>query len=314
MFTNAFLESWRRLYPKHLPKKRATSANTKTGAGRADRRGGATSANLENENFRVFVRLHPNTTDLVSVESGSSPESSDTIDGFAFTRVLHRDASQQTVYDAVLAPDLEPTTTTSTEVDGVVCPTDRLNDGDREDGRGKEPNLTVFAYGATGSGKTHTLLGGSEGDSVDDGLIFRALSALYQRGDFPLRVSCVQIYKEQVLDLLANTEVTLVEKLINPGGGSGAVGGASGGLAGGAFEVANGVFADCETVLAATKVVQRAIASRVTRATARNEVSSRSHAVLTVVTRGGRKINFADLAGSERWGGDIFPFKSSCYR
>ncbi|GIQ91702.1 hypothetical protein KIPB_015073, partial [Kipferlia bialata] len=46
---------------------------------------------------------------------------------------------------------------------------------------GEEQDVTVLAYGVTGSGKTHTIFG----SATDPGLAFHMLTALYasQRGD-----------------------------------------------------------------------------------------------------------------------------------
>ena len=88
-------------------------------------------------------------------------------------------------------------------------------------------NATVFAYGQTGSGKTHTIegphAGGTEGEP-QEGLhlhagsgvaprtifeMFRQISALKEsdtNDDFSVECSYLEIYNEEVFDLLAVTE------------------------------------------------------------------------------------------------------------
>ncbi|XP_003703114.1 kinesin-like protein KIF18A [Megachile rotundata] len=66
-------------------------------------------------------------------------------------------------------------------------------------------NCSVFAYGATGAGKTHTMLGSSE----DPGITYRTVAELFaqieQQGEhreFNLGVTYLEIYNENVQDLL----------------------------------------------------------------------------------------------------------------
>ena len=74
-------------------------------------------------------------------------------------------------------------------------------------------NCTLFAYGQTGSGKTHTMEG-EIGDKEMEGLIPRMMRALFNQianssddsvndnHEFSIKVSYVEIYNEQVNDLL----------------------------------------------------------------------------------------------------------------
>ncbi|XP_061886760.1 kinesin-like protein KIF18A isoform X1 [Entelurus aequoreus] len=68
-------------------------------------------------------------------------------------------------------------------------------------------NCTVFAYGATGSGKTHTMLG----TQTERGVMYRTMKELFKRMDdvkeekeFAVAVSYLEVYNEQIRDLLAN--------------------------------------------------------------------------------------------------------------
>ena len=65
----------------------------------------------------------------------------------------------------------------------------------------------MFVYGATGAGKTHTMLGSLE----NPGLTFKTVMALYSRmkeaeaeegTHTEVAVSYVEIYNEQVIDLI----------------------------------------------------------------------------------------------------------------
>lgn len=65
--------------------------------------------------------------------------------------------------------------------------------------------FAVFVYGATGAGKTHTMLGSLE----NPGLTYRTVLELYQRleskkeeVDCEIAVSYLEIYNEMVVDLM----------------------------------------------------------------------------------------------------------------
>ena len=66
-------------------------------------------------------------------------------------------------------------------------------------------NCTVFAYGATGSGKTHTIIGNER----EPGVIYLAVMELFKKikscNDLEISISYLEIYNEHVYDLLAPT-------------------------------------------------------------------------------------------------------------
>ncbi|KAJ2119063.1 hypothetical protein IW147_006153 [Coemansia sp. RSA 720] len=157
-------------------------------------------------------------------------------------------------------------------------------------------SATVFCYGVTGAGKTHTI----QGTESEPGIIPRALEHVFmhqQRDayDYDIRVSYYEIYKEAVFDLLrprdsgtglpiredANRRIFvagLLEKQVT------------------SFEQFDAMY-------------QRACGNRRTASTKLNDQSSRSHAILTVHVQwrddvGAGKVwsgrlHLIDLAGSE---------------
>ncbi|KAJ2503348.1 hypothetical protein GGH96_000369 [Coemansia sp. RSA 1972] len=157
-------------------------------------------------------------------------------------------------------------------------------------------SATVFCYGVTGAGKTHTI----QGTESEPGIIPRALEHVFmhqQRDafDYDIRVSYYEIYKEAVFDLLrprdagaglpiredANRRIFvagLLEKQVT------------------SFEQFDAMY-------------QRACGNRRTASTKLNDQSSRSHAILTVRVQwrddvGAGKVwsgrlHLIDLAGSE---------------
>ena len=84
-------------------------------------------------------------------------------------------------------------------------------------------NACIFAYGQTGTGKTHTM----EGTEADRGLMFRALhtlfstasSGLYGAGpsaSYQFTVTLVEVYNDRITDLLSDeTKVLLLRAVSN---------------------------------------------------------------------------------------------------
>ena len=69
-------------------------------------------------------------------------------------------------------------------------------------------NATVFAYGATGAGKTYTMLG----TQSEKGIMPRAVSDLFKmlqifkNKEFKIQISYIEIYNEEIRDLLGDRE------------------------------------------------------------------------------------------------------------
>lgn len=163
-------------------------------------------------------------------------------------------------------------------------------------------NATVFAYGQTGCGKTHTMLGDLHNEQ-SKGIIPRACKHILTRigadkqniEGFDLSCSFIEIYNEQIYDLLDSKKAKR-ELKESPQGGV---------MIKDATQVK---IRDLETIY---QQLTRGNDNRSVGETAMNKDSSRSHCILTLhlqtsIVRDGRelvkksKLNLVDLAGSER--------------
>lgn len=167
---------------------------------------------------------------------------------------------------------------------------------------GRVPAVSVIAYGATGAGKTHTMLGegslrsGGEtarGESRQAGIIPRAVRDVFQANVSAATVSYLEVYNEKVFDLLSLDDGWEKHPLrVCEDDKNGVV------KVLGLTEVP---VRSANDVLAALK---RGNARRTTEATGANDVSSRSHALLQLSIRFGTAppstLCLVDLAGSER--------------
>ncbi|XP_037088371.1 chromosome-associated kinesin KIF4A-like, partial [Pollicipes pollicipes] len=165
-------------------------------------------------------------------------------------------------------------------------------------------NVTILAYGQTGSGKTYTMgtvYSSADGMTDQTGVIPRAMTDLFAHiaerddCDFLVRVSFLEIYKEQLFDLLSPRERADSQVDIREDG--------KGVKVTGLTEV------PVSDVTQTIACLERGGLCRVTGATAMNMRSSRSHAIFTVTLEqraraSGQltmaKLHLVDLAGSER--------------
>ncbi|KAG1855680.1 P-loop containing nucleoside triphosphate hydrolase protein [Suillus subalutaceus] len=156
--------------------------------------------------------------------------------------------------------------------------------------------VTIFAYGVTSSGKTHTM----QGTKACPGVIPRVVEAMFEqkavllRSNVELAVSYMEIYKDECYDLLVDRETA--PKLPVRENDVGQV------------FVANLSSVPIASVEEFTAIYSQASKQRSVGATNLNRSSSRSHAMLTLeVTMTDSsaersltgKINLVDLAGSE---------------
>ena len=169
-------------------------------------------------------------------------------------------------------------------------------------------NSTTLAYGVTGTGKTHTIFGDLALDNGEDGVAIKACEYLFQKlnkeyfdNDYEIKVSYIEIYNENVIDLLNNENENMSLMIIeDPNKG---------------VYVHNVKEFIINTVLDLKKLIWQGNKRRTMAPTNQNKFSSRSHAILQISLKrkkiNEKKNNFdiffskfliVDLAGSERGG------------
>ncbi|XP_030756162.1 kinesin-like protein KIF3A [Sitophilus oryzae] len=161
-------------------------------------------------------------------------------------------------------------------------------------------NATIFAYGQTGTGKTFTMTGNYQVSELRGIIpntfthIFTQIANSSEDRSFIVKVMYLEIYNEEVRDLLGsdpNKKLQIKERKD--------IGIYVKDLSG--FTV--------DSVESITQLMDRGNKNRITRSTMMNNVSSRSHAIFTIVVESKNrhtnkttvgKLNLVDLAGSER--------------
>ena len=163
-------------------------------------------------------------------------------------------------------------------------------------------NCTIFAYGQTGTGKTHTIQGELDPNHENAGIIPRSVQYVYDYlqsnyQDYSVRISFLQLYNEELSDLLGSEmgkKLRLMEDVKK----------------GGVYcqnlqEIPTATSKDVFALL------EKGVKNRTTAETALNENSSRSHSIFTIrlhtkeTVPGGEDLlktgtlNLVDLAGSE---------------
>jgi len=257
----------------------------------------ATSSSERTQNIQCFVRVRPlnsaekaarswsvldtpGTREVVVKEKANSSMTKT----FNFDRVFGAGSNQQDVYKAVVGPLVKQV------LQGYNC--------------------TVFAYGQTGTGKTYTMeglgeiRGAWEGDP-NAGIIPRSLSDLFDglrlsdATEWGVRVSFLELYNEEIFDLLSGNDDHTKLRLYEDGQKRGSV------IIQGLEEVQ---VRDKREVF---KILERGSIKRQTAETKMNANSSRSHTVFTVTVFVNQqsidgedmlkigKLNLVDLAGSE---------------
>ncbi|KAH9826726.1 Kinesin family [Teratosphaeria destructans] len=189
----------------------------------------------------------------------------------------------------------EPATTQQQLYDNEVAPTVKH--------LFKGCDVTLFAYGVTGTGKTHTMRGGKA--MADRGLIPRLLSAIYRRArriekdtegatQVEVVMSYYEIYTDRVYDLFEPPERRTPAGLPIRDVGNGKT------------QVVGLTERPCTTLKEFEQSYDQANVNRSTSATKLNAHSSRSHAILCVkviqTTGDETRVSTAsaiDLAGSE---------------
>ncbi|CAG9323475.1 unnamed protein product [Blepharisma stoltei] len=155
--------------------------------------------------------------------------------------------------------------------------------------------VCIFAYGQTGSGKTYTMEGPKDfmGISQGKGIIQKSVEQLFQSSEklkllgwnFNFQVSIIEIYNEQILDLLENSKkmTAFSVSMINP------------------------VYIDIYSYEDLYPLLTKARKQRSEAQTSCNAHSSRSHCLFQLKINGRKGIeeingtlNLIDLAGSEK--------------
>jgi hypothetical protein len=160
-------------------------------------------------------------------------------------------------------------------------------------------NVCIFAYGQTGTGKTHTM----EGYGDQPGVNTRALQALFDLAKerkklftYDIKVSILEIYNETLVDLLVGRNGAKLEVKPHPEGGT---------------HVPELTVVPVSCMQDVQRLMEKGKSNRSVGATCMNEHSSRSHCILSVYTesravatgaRAQGKLHLIDLAGSERVG------------
>ncbi|PAV70180.1 hypothetical protein WR25_12798 [Diploscapter pachys] len=148
-------------------------------------------------------------------------------------------------------------------------------------------NATVFAYGATGSGKTYTMIGTKE----KPGLMTLLTQSLYEKinpQEYTVLLSYLEIYNELIRDLL-NPQSGVLDLMEDERGN---------------IRVPGLSTVRAPNVNRIMQILQEGNLRRTQEATQANKTSSRSHALLQVTllknNRPYGKLFMIDLAGSER--------------
>ena len=152
---------------------------------------------------------------------------------------------------------------------------------------------TLLAYGQTGAGKTHTMLGEFEAGPRTAGLCPRILAELFDSpSSAAVNVSIFEIYNEHLRDLLFNglsKDAPDLRLRQAPGDTSGLP------------DVENSVVFEARSYGEVMEALDRAMHNRSAAHTGMSTNSSRSHLIIDVVDpASGGRLRFFDLAGSER--------------
>ncbi|KAJ8477225.1 hypothetical protein OPV22_020952 [Ensete ventricosum] len=147
-------------------------------------------------------------------------------------------------------------------------------------------NATVFAYGATGSGKTYTMQGAEGEPGMIPLAISAVLSSCENTEDCSVEISFFEIYMDRCYDLLepkAKEIIAMDDK-------------------DGRVRLKGLSWAPIRSMDEFHEVFDTGVQRRKVARTGLNDVSSRSHAVLAIAVTNGAvkgKLNLIDLAGNE---------------
>ncbi|GFT76515.1 kinesin-like protein KIF11 [Nephila pilipes] len=231
----------------------------------------------------IPIEVHAEVNKIISVGGNKSA-----VKTFSFDKVFAPETEQAVIYDNVAAPLIKEV------LMGFNC--------------------TILAYGQTGTGKTFTIEGNKCSKLNDNmelqnsmaGIIPRSMKQVFQqltdqKCDFEVSISFLELYNEEIYDLLSKSDDLTKLKLYDCASPKGSV-------------IVQGL--EVRTVKCmkdVNDVLDQGYKKRRKAATLLNKMSSRSHTVFTVtvkmkeeystmeMTKTG-KLNLVDLAGSENIG------------
>uniref|UniRef100_UPI0037E86546 kinesin-like protein KIF15 n=1 Tax=Semicossyphus pulcher TaxID=241346 RepID=UPI0037E86546 len=250
----------------------------------------------DSDSIKVFVRVRPLTQGTGLTTDGDQSQCL-TVTSPNTIRLLSKPEPRTFTYDHVADMDTSQDSVFSSVAKNIV---ESCMNG---------YNGTIFAYGQTGSGKTFTMLGPSELDNFTDelrGVIPRSFEYLFflinreversaQSKSFLCKCSFIEIYNEQIYDLLDTASASLfLRENIKKG-----------------LFVEGAVEKFVNSAAEAYQVLSMGWRNRRVASTSMNRESSRSHAVFTMTLESKESINevvnirmsqlnLVDLAGSER--------------
>ena len=160
-------------------------------------------------------------------------------------------------------------------------------------------NATVFAYGATGAGKTYTMLGNEKNPGIMPLTLKELFNKInsYPNREYNVKLWYLEIYNENIRDLLSNNNESNLDLREDQNKGI---------IVSGITEIKA---TSSEHIL---NILKKGNKNRTTESTNANETSSRSHAILQIMVSYKEKnsgidyeikygkLNLIDLAGSER--------------
>ncbi|GFR01019.1 chromosome-associated kinesin KIF4 [Trichonephila clavata] len=228
----------------------------------------------------VAIRSRPLLKNETQCSESLSFESNSTVHlqnkTYTFDHVFPPGVSNEAVYNAIVAQKIQP-----------------LFEG---------YNVTILAYGPTGSGKTYTMgtdYNPQNTSNTDIGIIprgikeiFRIVKSQEQSTNFLIKVSFLELYREEIFDLLQKSATPCILRE-EPDG----------------IKVIGLTEVPVKCVEDAFIVLEKGSHLRHTSTTAKNIKSSRSHAIFSVYIEQSNSVNskrskfqLVDLAGSERMG------------
>ena len=249
-------------------------------------------SDTNSENIKVCLRIRP-----MSVLEKSRNDTS-CIEPVSGEQLIfsHKNLRRNYTFNLVFGPD------SSQEDVFFNCSIDKLIDS-ALDGY----SVTIFAYGQTGSGKTYTIMG--RDDAINEkiltnnkysGIMPKSINYIWstvgnKRQKFYIKVSFLEIYNEQINDLLNPMNSNLQIRWDQKQG----------------FFVEGLLVIECKKPEDIVEIILQGTKNRKKGSHDLNKDSSRSHSILTVYLisefqsgvesyKKYGKISFVDLAGSER--------------